>query len=261
MCLITFAWQQHPDWPLILLANRDEFHARPAAPADFWEGVPGLLAGRDLKEGGTWLGVRGSRFAALTNVREPGRSQGSRSRGHLVGDFLQGELGAAEYAAQLMTGSDDYSGFNLILGDADGLWYVSNRIHRPESLEPGVYGLSNATLDTPWPKLLRVREGLRGALDQSDHGNWLSLLEDRFRPEDGQLPDTGVGLEMERLLASPFICSPHYGTRASTLLMLAEQDLHFVEKSWSPEGELFFEVTHQSGQLSRKAMGKAADGQ
>ncbi len=159
MCLIVFAWRQHPDFPLIVAANRDEFYERPTLAADFWADHPEVLGGRDLKEMGTWLGItRKGRFAALTNYRDPLHVRADApSRGWLVRDFLTGERGAEDYLARLRDRGAAYNGFSLILGDAAGLYYYSNRGEEgPAALAPGVYGLSNHLLDTPWPKVRRA---------------------------------------------------------------------------------------------------------
>lgn len=237
MCLIALAWQAHPDYPLIVAANRDEFHARATAPACFWPEAPAVLAGRDLAAGGTWLGVtRGGRFAALTNFREPGRPQGSRSRGLLVSEYLQAAQSPAAYAEAVMADADHYSGFNLLLGDADSLLVLSNRGTSPRALPPGVYGLSNHLLDSNWPKVGRAREALRAQLDAPAVGPLMDLLADDAAAPDADLPDTGVGLALERLLAPPFIRSPGYGTRSSAALLLGQRRIRFVEQGFGPEG-------------------------
>lgn len=239
MCLIAVAWQAHPDYPLIVLANRDEFHARPAAPARFWTEAPQVLAGRDLSAGGTWLGVtRQGRFAALTNVREPGMPPGGRSRGLIVSAYLLGEEPAEAYTTRVTAEGGDYSGFNLLASDGDSLWWTSNRGAGPRRLDPGVYLLSNHLLDTPWPKVELLRAGFMAQLSQPDPEALLALLQDEREAADIDLPDTGVGLVMERLLSAPFIRSPQYGTRASTVVMAGEDRIRFVEQGHGPEGPL-----------------------
>ena len=249
MCLIALSWQPGSDQPLLLLANRDEQHARPAAALAAWDDAPHVLAGRDLSAGGTWLGVtRQGRFAALTNYREPGAAAGTRSRGHLVADFLRGELDPHHYAEQLQAEAQDYAGFNLLLGDSGQLIYLSNRAEGgPQSLRPGVYGLSNALLDTPWPKLLDLREGLRGLLGEESppHDQALNLLMRREPYPDEVLPDTGVGLALERMLSPPFICTPVYGTRCSTWLRLARGEAELVERSFDASGKARGDVYHR----------------
>lgn len=237
MCLIAVAWQAHPDYPLIVLANRDEFHARPAAPAQFWAESPQLLAGRDLSAGGTWLGVtRQGRFAALTNVREPGMVKGERSRGLIVSAYLQEDSGAEAYVARVTAAGEAYSGFNLLASDGDSLWWTSNRGAGPRCLDPGIYMLSNHLLDTPWPKVETLRAGFSEQLQNPEPEALLALLEDEREAADIDLPDTGVGLSMERLLSAPFIRSPLYGTRASTVLLVGHERIRFLEQSHGPDG-------------------------
>lgn len=247
MCLIAFAYDAHPAFRLVVAANRDEFYARPTAPAGWWADAPQVLAGRDLRDGGTWMGVtRGGRFAAVTNFRDPGFAQleGAPSRGALVADFLRGTADAEAYAHDLAGRAAQYNGFNLLVGDGGGLFYLSNRAEGVRRLEPGVYGLSNHLLDTPWPKVLRAKRSLADALDQArdaddgwESGLW-EMLADRVIAADDDLPDTGVGAERERLLSPPFIASDVYGTRASTMLTMASVgEVRLVERSVAPGQE------------------------
>lgn len=233
MCLIAFAWQLHPSFPLIVAANRDEFYHRAAAPARFWEDNPQVLAGRDLQAGGTWMGVtRTGRFAALTNFREPGVPPGRYSRGLLVSRFLEGQMAAADYAEQIAAEGEHYSGFNLLLGDAQGLFALSNRGLAPTAVPPGIHGLSNHLLNTPWPKVQKARAGLEQAL-LAPHATeaLFALMADEERAADEVLPNTGVGLEMERMLSPLFIRSPNYGTRVSTVLQWGER-VHYHEQTF-----------------------------
>ncbi len=225
MCLILFSYKQHPRYPLIFAANRDEFYNRASAPAAFWNDAPGLLAGRDLVAGGSWLGVTTSgRIAAITNYREPGLYKfDAPSRGALVTGFLLGRESPEAYAAKLSGEAQRYNGFNLILGGRRQLYYFSNRTEGLEALAPGLYGLSNHLLDTPWPKVEGGKKALAGLLtDGRDPAadDLFAILSNRQRPPDESLPDTGVGLEWERILSSLFITSPVYGTRSSTILLL-----------------------------------------
>lgn len=237
MCLIVLAWQAHPDYPLIVAANRDEFHARATAPARFWPEAPAVLAGRDLAAGGTWMGVtRSGRFAALTNFREPAAAKGSRSRGLLVSEYLLSSMEPMAYAEQVMADAGLYSGFNLLLGDADRLVVASNRGTPPTVLPPGVYGLSNHLLDSPWPKVERARAALAARLPAPGVDSLLQLLADDAAAPDEDLPDTGVGLDLERLLSSPFIRSPGYGTRSSTVLLAGRARIRCVEQGFGPDG-------------------------
>lgn len=235
MCLIALAWQTHPDYPLLVAANRDEFYARPASPARFWEDTPDVLAGRDLKAGGTWLGLtRQGRFAALTNVREPGVPQGVLSRGLLVADFLTGTTSPLDYLAAVAERGQAFSGFNLIVGDRRQLAFYGNRQGEPVLLQPGIHGLSNATLDTPWPKVRKLKEGFSAALAAGPGPEQLlNLLYDDAPAEDADLPDTGVGPVMEKMLSSCFIRSPMYGTRASTAVLVGQHRARFVEQTFT----------------------------
>jgi uncharacterized protein with NRDE domain len=241
MCLILFAYHHHPRYPLILAANRDEFYDRPTQALDFWPDQPEIAAGRDLKRMGTWLGInRRGRLAAVTNYREAGGQRPeARSRGRLVVDFIAGHSAVTSYLTRLHTGGRIYNGFNLILGDARELYYLSNRGGKPSAVPPGIHGLSNHQLDTCWPKVLHGKSRMAAVLAENDtdihRHRLLNVLEDQSIPPDDQLPDTGVGSEWERMLAPIFITSPTYGTRSSSLLTI---DTHgrvaFTEITWQP---------------------------
>jgi uncharacterized protein with NRDE domain len=243
MCLILFAHGVAPRFPLVVVANRDEFHQRPTAPAAFWTDAPNLLAGRDLLAGGTWMGItRTGRWAALTNFRDPAPPPpGLRSRGHLVGEYLRGDGSAAAYAAAVLAERDRYPGFNLVLGDGTAVRYLGNRTAAGSgtlALPPGVYGLSNHLLDTPWPKVVqgkrRLAALLRGA-EALEEERLFEILASTDPAPDEQLPDTGVGREWERVLSSLFIVSPTYGTRASTVLLVHTSGVvTFAERSFRP---------------------------
>ena len=241
MCLIAFAWQMSGR-PLLLLGNRDEFHPRATRPAGFWneEGHPQLLAGKDLEAGGTWLGVtRSGRFAALTNIRSPAARRGPRSRGDLVRDYLTGRLSPEAYLTDITQNLGDYAGFNLLVGTMQELWFLNSDEAQPRPLEPGVYGLSNASLNDPWPKLQALCRGLEERLDSDcDSDELLELLKDSREYPDDQLPDSGVGLEWERRLSAAFILGEDYGTRASSLLAIdADGSITFVEQGFGPNGQ------------------------
>ncbi len=238
MCLIVFAWRPGHALPLIVAANRDEFHQRPTRALGPWPDAPGVYAGRDLEAGGTWLGVGpGGRFAALTNIRQPGQPSGKRSRGHLVAGFLEGALSARDYLAEVAGEVDTYAGFNLLVGDGQVLGYLHAHDAVPRVLAPGVYGLSNAALDTPWPKLVRARQALERTLDTPEPERLLALLADETPVPEAELPDTGVGLATERLLSTAFIASPHYGTRARTVVIVdAQGRRQLIERSHGPLG-------------------------
>jgi len=224
MCLLVIAWRHHPRHRLILAGNRDEFHARPAAPASWWDDPPDLLAGRDLQAHGTWLGVtRDGRAAVVTNYRELGeRRPDAPSRGGLIVDYLRSGAGPADYLASLAGRAQEYAGFNLLAADAVTLGYYSNRGPAPCLLAPGIYGLSNRLLDTPWPKLTRVRTAFQDLLaaGRVEDEAILALLSDRVPAAVADLPHTGLPLELEQALSAPFIVTPTYGTRCSTVLTL-----------------------------------------
>ncbi|MCQ4296016.1 NRDE family protein [Pseudomonas stutzeri] len=238
MCLIVFAWRPDHTQPLVVAANRDEFHARPSQPLGHWEDAPWVIAGRDLQAGGTWMGITtGGRFAALTNIRAPGQPTALRSRGELPERFLRAELPPPEYIAKVAERHGDYAGFNLLVGDHQSLWHFNSHSGMATALEAGVYGLSNAGLDTPWPKLKKARAALAAALDQPDTSRLLALLADPQPAAEHELPQTGVPLEWERRLSSIFIVSPEYGTRASTALIRhADGALDVLERSFGPYG-------------------------
>jgi uncharacterized protein with NRDE domain len=247
MCLIIFAWQLDPMRPLIVAANRDEFHARPARPFAAWSDLPGVHAGRDLEAGGTWMGVGlENRFAALTNIRDPKQIAGARSRGELVAAYLAGSISPSTYLQSVTDRLDKYAGFNLLVGDGRELWHLNSGSALPQRLAPGLYGLCNADLDTPWPKVERSKAAFMQALDAQDPEPMFNLLGDRHVPRDAELPGTGVPLETERLLASAFIVSPRYGTRTSTLLIQDAGGLCTVEeRTFDPDGSLSARITWQ----------------
>lgn len=224
MCLIVFAWKARPDLPLVVAANRDEWRDRRAEPAHWWPDHPELLAGRDLQAGGTWMGItRNARFAAVTNIRDPAeRRTTAKSRGGLVTEFLLGSDSPSRFLSSLAARSHDYNGFNLILGDGASLFYFGSREGVPRAIEPGVHGLSNHTLDEPWPKVLRGNLAMDASLASKDPSPALfDMLCDGERASDDALPKTGVGIEWERRLSSPLITGADYGTRASTVLTVA----------------------------------------
>jgi len=225
MCLILLSYKMHPDYRLILAANRDEFYNRPTAPLDYWADHPDVLAGRDLKGNGTWLGVtRSGCIAAITNYREPAaHMQNAPSRGILISDFLCGNASPERYLKAVSKMSRAYNGFNLIVGDRSGLYYYSNRATRIRQLQPGLYGISNHLIDSAWPKIARAKDLLQGQLSGREKINieniW-EILSDNSLPPDDELPDTGVGLHWERILSPLFISSADYGTRSSSIVLL-----------------------------------------
>jgi uncharacterized protein with NRDE domain len=240
MCLILFAYQVHPRYQLILGANRDEFYARPTAPLDFWQDHPEILAGRDLEHNGTWMGVtRKGRLAAVTNYRDPGAVlSNAHSRGRLVTDFLLGRMPPQDYLHQIRAEADRYNGFNLIIGDSRDLYYFSRQQKEIRALGPGIYGLSNHLLDTPWPKVAAGKKQLADCVASKEEISTdvlLQLLEHQTIAADADLPETGVGVEWERMLSPMFISSPDYGTRSSSVLTIDTQGgIRFIERTWEP---------------------------
>ncbi|MFI4938944.1 MAG: NRDE family protein [Burkholderiales bacterium] len=231
MCLIVFAWGVVPGTSLVLACNRDEFFERPAAPAAWWEDHPQVYAGRDLQGGGTWLGVtREGRFAALTNIRAPAEHKAdAHSRGMLVADYLCGQSTPEAYIAELMqeisADPDRYNGFNLIVGTPDKLIWYNNRdrndARNGQLLAPGIYGLSNDRLDSPWPKVVRTKAQFASLLCQcAPQDAYFEMLTDTTRASDCRLPQTGVGIEWERVLSAVCIESPTYGTRVSSVVQV-----------------------------------------
>ncbi|MBX9753444.1 MAG: NRDE family protein [Pseudomonadaceae bacterium] len=244
MCLIVFAWRPGHAVPLLVAANRDEFYARPSAALAHWDEQPGVYAGRDLQAGGTWLGIGPQgRFAALTNLRDPTQPLGARSRGELPVGFLGSQLAPEEFLSELQSHAGEFSGFNLLVGTAEQLWHYNPRTGAPQQLAAGVYGVSNASLDTPWPKLLRAKSALAEALASEEEDALFSLLTDRQIAADADLPQTGIGPEFERLLSSAFICSSSYGTRACTVLKVkAGGERLLIERSFGPNGKALGET-------------------
>ena len=241
MCLIAFAWQQSPQQPLLLIGNRDEFHHRPTRALDLWtrEGHPELLAGKDIEAGGTWLGVtRDGRFAAVTNIRRPGVPKAPLSRGQLPLDYLQGTRSRAAFVHALQGQLANYTGFNLLVGDREQLWFLNSEHGQARQLEPGIYAVSNADLDSPWPKTDCLRSALANNLDADDE-TLFSLLANDHIYADEQLPDTGISLEWERMLSATFIVGlPEYGTRASSILRLqANNRIRLTERRFGALGE------------------------
>jgi uncharacterized protein with NRDE domain len=250
VCLILFAHKAHPDYPLVLAGNRDEFYDRPTAPAAFWADAPKILAGRDLVGGGTWLGItRTGRLATVANYRHPAEKQvQGLSRGLLTVDFLRGTASPRAYLETVARLGESYKGFNLLAADGKEFAYYANRGGYIRRLTPGIYGLSNALLDTPWPKVAQGKAALQELLTAGtpEPETLLAILADTSRPSDHLLPDTGVGLERERLLSSRFIASPDYGTRASTVVLIDRTgQVTFVERSFDRSPQRWQEVRHR----------------
>ena len=237
MCLLFFSYRTTPGYRLVVAANRDEFVARPTAGLNFLDAKKTLLGGRDLQGGGTWLGITaGLRFAAITNYRDPASNRlTAPSRGEILINYLMGTMGASEYLETLALTASNYNGFNLILADPLGLYYYSNKTGGPRILAPGFYGLSNHLLDSPWPKVLRGKQLLRPHMVDTasiDPLLLFDLLADNHRPPDHQLPETGVGIEWERILATIFIDTSTYGTRSSAVITVTDGGVvEFTEKT------------------------------
>ena len=240
MCLLTFAWRIRPDHPLIFAGNRDERHARATEGARPWRDAPQMIAGRDLEAGGTWVGVSASgRFAVVTNYRDGlNPPKAPRSRGSLTADFLAGDMPPARYLETIRPHAQEYGAFSLLVGDARELHFFSNR-GGPEGLvAPGVHGLSNHLLDTPWPKVERSKVRLANLLEQDAVTNeaLFRLLADRAPAGEDALPDTGIGRELERQVSPPFVVNSRYGTRCSTLIRLGARGLRLTERRFDQEG-------------------------
>ncbi len=243
MCLINFHYNNHPTYKLIVAANRDEFYERPTAPAEFWTDQPDILGGRDLLRMGTWLGVtKLGRFAALTNYRDPGEvSVGKQSRGDIVTKFLAENVSSEVFLETLKERKDDYAGFNILVGDADSLFYFSNKQAEIMEVSAGTHGLSNQFLNSAWPKVVKGRTKLRDYVMGHaiiDTDALFDIISDTDVAPDPLLPNTGVGLDLERQLSPLFIKTPNYGTRSSTVLLVGhDQSIAFVERTFV-NGEL-----------------------
>ena len=241
MCLIVIAWQQHDDYPLLLAGNRDEFHARPTAALDWWQDHSDILGGRDLEAGGTWLAVhRDGRFAALTNFRDAQHEPATyRSRGYLVSEYLLGDRSPVDYLDGI--GGDRYAGFNLIVGDGDSLAYLSNRGEGVRLLEPGIYGLSNALLDSDWHKVRYSKAAMRQLLDarRIEPDAMLELLADRSRARRDRIDDGRLPFEKAHAISAPFIVLPDYGTRSSSVVIRdAAGGVQFCERRFDSAGDM-----------------------
>lgn len=239
MCLLLFSYRSHPRYKLVLAGNRDEFYQRPTAPASFWEDAPHVLAGRDLEKGGTWMGItRSGRFAALTNYRSPEHNRpDAASRGFLVSDYLMGKEHPAAYLALVQKDKEQYNGFNLLVGDTNGLYYYSPLLDEVTEVTPGIHGVSNAVLDTPWPKVRKGVQGISAIMQQESirERELFTILADAEQAGEDELPDTGVGVAWERLLSPLFIASEEYGTRAMTTLLIDnDNNIMFTERSLHP---------------------------
>ncbi len=250
MCLILFAFNAHADYPLVVAANRDEAYTRATAPAAFWQDHPQLYGGRDLEMGGAWMGLtRAGRFAAVTNFRD-GYPKGvaPRSRGDLVGGYLTGTQAAQPYLQSVAARRAEYAGFGVLAGDLNALWFLSNYGNGVEAITPGVHGLSNHLLDTPWPKVTSGKHQLAALLQsnpQSMPEKLFDMLADRSGATADALPDTGVGILREKELGPKFIAvDDRYGTRASTVVIVNHDGaVTYAERSFGARGTFIGEVT------------------
>ena len=237
MCLILFAYDCHPQYQLVVAANRDEFYLRPDLPAAFWPDKPIILAGKDLHQGGTWMGITTTgRFAALTNYRDPSSNNiQAPSRGKLVQNFLSSNVAAESYIENLDNGATAYNGFNLLFGSDESLYYYSNRQNTVRKVEKGIHGLSNSLLDVAWPKVNKGITSLAACLQHDDISaeQLFAIMADKEQPEDKDLPHTGVSQEMERVLAPAFVVSETYGTKSTTVLLVdRNHNVEFWERSF-----------------------------
>lgn len=240
MCLINFHLQDHPNYELIIAANRDEAYDRPTAPAHFWEDEPMILAGRDLKQMGTWFGItKTGRFAALTNYRDFNKPTNKRklvSRGEIIHNFLAGSMKPEEYLQMIHEIKEQYDGFNVIVGNPHELYYYNNIAQEIKRIPTGTHSVSNHMLNTSWPKVINGKQRLKKyVLNQKkiDPNVLLDLLADNTEAKDNELPDTGIGLELERKLSPLFIKTEHYGTRSSTVLLIdKQQHVTFIERTY-----------------------------
>lgn len=251
MCVIFFAYDCHPQYQLVVAANRDEYYKRPALPAAFWPDNSIILAGKDLQEGGTWMGITTTgRFGALTNYRDPSSYKPQApSRGSLVQNYLSSNLDPASYMGNLPNGGADYNGFNLLAGTYESLYYYSNREKQVRKVAPGIHGLSNSLLDESWPKVIRGKRFLADCLQQEDIQveQLFAIMADKELPADQDLPQTGVSLEMERMLAPIYVVSQNYGTKSTTVILVDHNHkVRFWERSItpaqkSPYNEVYYE--------------------
>lgn len=257
MCLILFAWKMRKDVPLIVAANRDEWHRRAAAAATWWSSHRNILAGQDLEARGTWLGVtRAGKFAAITNFREPSQAKtGAPSRGHVAVDYLSGQQSPREYLEELASHASEYNGFNLLLADRENMFCYSSAENKIEEVAPGIHGLSNRALDTPWPKVEIGRSALGAAIEAKMPEGALSerllaILSNGATAADAALPDTGVGLDWERKLSSALIVSEDYGTRCSTIFIGGVNSTKFSEHTRDASGAVVSTAAFEFSSIS-----------
>lgn len=250
MCLINFHFNNHPKYKLIVVANRDEEYKRPTKEAHFWEDEPSILAGRDLKQMGTWLGVsKSGKFAALTNYRDLSLPDAPRSRGEIVKDFLASNLSPEEFILSLKEKRQQYGGYNVLIGSGDELYHYNNIFDEKNNISAGTYSLSNCTLNTPWPKVEKGKRKLAQLVSKMENEleieQLFNMVLDQTQAPIEQLPNTGVGVELEQLLSPLFIQMPHYGTRCSTVVLIDKNDhITFVERTFH-KGKFFFDKRYE----------------
>jgi uncharacterized protein with NRDE domain len=250
MCLLLISYNAHPQYPLIVAANRDEFYNRPTEKAHFWKDHPDLLAGRDIEAGGTWLGItKSGRFAAITNYRDmKSIKEYAPSRGALTLNFLTSDIPPVKYGYGLSEKADKYNGYNLLFSDKKTFYYFSNQINGLRQLSAGVYGLSNHLLDTPWPKVVKSKEAFLDAISNEtiSAGTLFEILSDDREAPDDQLPETGLSIELERAVSPVFIKSDRYGTRSSTVLLInVNNEVMFIEKALDPSNGQWLESKYE----------------
>ena len=241
MCLILFSYKNTPQYKLILISNRDEFHNRLTKPLNFWENNPDIISGIDMVGSGTWLGLnKNGRFAALTNYRDPlSIKANAPTRGDIVRNFLESNIDPKTYLIEIQKNNPKkYNGFNLLAGDLNSMYYTSNRINNVLNIEPGLYGLSNSLLNVSWPKLEKGKKELNRVISKNSkfsNEELFNILTDKTRPPENELPDTGIGLEWEKMLSSIFIQNPIYGTRSSSIILIDyENKARFIERTYDP---------------------------
>lgn len=240
MCLIFISYQKHPDYPLIIAANRDEYYARPTACASFWAQYPYVLAGMDMEHSGTWLGItRTGRLSCITNYRNPALNhESARSRGELTREFLTGKEPPTRYMQKVHSMRRQYNGFNLVAGDLANLYYCSSELDKIQAISPGNHGLSNGLLNSPWPKVVGGKQLFIECIQKKpDIECLMAMLADQTKASLDELPNTGIGLEMEHTLSSRYISTPLYGTRSSTVITVDKNHkVYFLEKNFAIEG-------------------------
>jgi len=251
MCLVLIAYNTHPNYPLIIAANRDEYYQRPTRSACFWDDHPQILGGRDLKLGGTWMAIdRSGRMAAVTNYREPSeQKENLRSRGFLVTDYLLSNVHPYDYLLNLSGHVGEYDGFNVFAGDISSLYFYGSYLKLPLQMQPGIHGISNGDLDYHWPKVNKGKQALSEIIQNDNEVEpelLFEILHDREVPDDKQLPDTGMGIKLERLLAPIFVTGGNYGTRSSTVMIMDDGGrVYFAERSFDAEGKLLENVEYE----------------